>query len=234
MNRTIRRILSAAVATASLVAVPAHATSITYTFGGTITDVEENNYPLALPGIGETVAGSLTVFLPQSWDSSQTDGATANYGRSDGMIGMVMGTVAFSDGSTFSLSRSAPSSLEELILRNFAGAQNELSVGATTVEDGNDRVISLVIFDNAGADSTLFADPDGGVSFSQPVNLAGETQAADFGASSIDYLSTYVGVFTLTSLTISSVPEPGTIALLLAGLCVLRATRRRPQPNPAA
>ena len=69
---------------------------------------------------------------------------------------------------------------------------------------------------------------------SQPVNLAAETQGAHFGASSIDFSRTFAGVFTLTSLTISSVPEPGHIALLLAGLCGLLAARRQPQPVPAA
>ena len=116
--------------------------------------MEENNYQVALPSINETVAGSLTVFLPQSWDSSQTDGATVNYGERNGPIGMVSGTLAFSDGSTFSLSRSAPSSLEELILRNSTGAQNEVAVIATTLEDGYNWVVAFVVFDNDGADST--------------------------------------------------------------------------------
>ncbi len=225
---TTRSLLAAVTAVASLLAAPAQATVLTYTFGGTITDMEVNDYPGALPSIGEMVSGKLTVVTPGQWDSYETDGTTVNYAQVDGPAGKVSGQLTFSDGSSFSMSGDVPGSIEELILRNATGNQNEIAVSATTEQDGYDRVISIVLWDIDGAASTLFADPDAGVSFSQPINPAGEQQGVYFGAESLDYSSSFIGVYDLTDLRISAVVrEPANIALLLAGLSGLCLARRR-------
>ncbi len=225
---TTRSLLAAVMAAASLSAAPARATVLTYTFGGTITDVEVNNYPGALPSVGEMVSGKLTVVTPRQWDSYETDGTTVNYAQVNGPAGTVSGNLTFSDGSSFSMSGAVPGSVEELILRNATGNQNEIAVSTTTEEDGYDRVISLVLWDIDGAASTLFADPDGGVSFSQPINPAGEQQGVYFGAESLDFSSSFIGVYDLTDLRISAVvPEPSNVALLLVGLCGLQLASRR-------
>lgn len=221
----IRAMLSVIVAAASIAAAPARATEIRYTYAGTVADTEASGYTGALPVAGETVTGSLTVFLPERWDSFLTDGSTVALGESDGPAGMVGGTAVFSGGTTFSQSLGAPGFLSEQLLRNDGGL-NEAAVATSTHENGYYWQLELAVFDYFGAGSTLFTDPDGGLSFAQGVDLAGESAVASFAAFSDNGPSNYAVVVGLTSLSISLVPEPADALLLVAGLVCLRMTRR--------
>ena len=222
----LRSMFALIVVVTSIVAAPARATGIHYGYAGTVADTQVSGYTGALPVAGETVTGSLTVFPPDSWDSFLTDGSTAAFAESEGPAGTVGGTVVFSGGATFSQSFSVPGYLDEELLRNDGG-QNEVFVATGTRENGYDWQLELAVFDNLGGSSTLFTDPDGGLSFAQGIDLAGESAVASFSAFSDDGLSTFGVIIGLTSLTISPVPEPADAVLLLAGLVCLRLLRRR-------
>jgi hypothetical protein len=88
--------------------------------------------------------------------------------------------------------------------------------------------------DYLGTSSTLFSDPNGGVSYAQPFNLAGypysfppsgHTQAGSFNLMELDSLNSeiyrYYGAFVLTSIHTSLVPEPSSLLLLGSGLAGL-------------
>jgi hypothetical protein len=97
--------------------------------------------------------------------------------------------------------------------------------------------------DHLGASSSLFSDPNGGISYTQPINLDGYAfstlsnaanhgQWGNFRVAGSDYL--YSGDFALTSIQtspIASVPEPESYAMFLAGLGIMGFVARRRKDN---
>ncbi len=63
------------------------------------------------------------------------------------------------------------------------------------------------VVDYLGAASTLFSDPNAGVSYVQPFDLAGEPQFGDFNIRGPDYQGH--GAFVLSSVSITPVPRNG-------------------------
>jgi hypothetical protein len=93
-------------------------------------------------------------------------------------------------------------------------------------DNPTDTLILLSVADFLGAASHLFASPPGDLSLLQDVDwlAAGATTIGQFGRGNTS------GEFTLTSVNVvsaSPVPEPGTLALLSAGLLAVAGRIRR-------
>lgn len=218
----------AALAAVSLVALQAQAaTNVQFT--GTVNVVFTEG-TVAAPTTGSTITGWFTMATLAGFNEYQyTDGSTYNEGAAfdDGSTGKVVvaGGAWFSDGTTLSLG-GMYNYFGQYLARD--GYTNEVQYSAQTYGGDNWAwsVLEVDATDYDGANG-LFTDPNGGVSFDQAVDLSNANLDGFFeGSSSTGY---YYGYFTPTSITISSVPEPANLALLLAGVGLVGLRARRKQ-----
>jgi len=148
------------------------------------------------------------------------------------------GFVSFSGGQTIVMAAGTDYSMAyENVYRNYADNNGfndvEYGIATTGLSDGTDNGVSAWAYDHAGLGTTLFADPAGGLSFTQGINAggAGLTVGGYFQGTLAE--GWFNGLFDATSLTITpdvaAIPEPGMPALLLRrqGLVAVAARRGR-------
>lgn len=227
--------LPALLAAALLAAAPAHALT-TVRFTGTVTSSHADG--VAGPAVGESVSGWYTFSYPAAATNPATTGSDGrtwneaeawNYTGTD--IGMVIeGGATFSGGLAITLSSTdGYQYLRQSVYREYVGS---LDVDASIVEtyrvgDYTWNFLEAGASDNDGAASTLFTDPDAGVTFAQ--GAASTHGYGDFQGSTS--AGRFYGDMQLTSFSVSasSVPEPAGLVLTLAGAALVgwRARRRQ-------
>jgi len=234
----IQSTLRLALAAAALVAAQAQAAvaSTEIDFTGVLTNV----YSLGpeSPAAGETFTASLTLFADPAYTYSHTDGATYDIVDAihDGAPVVLAGSAVFSGGSSIAFTTTP--SAQFFVFEVDRGASNGLdkvSLDAKNWGLGNDR--TWMLFDirqapDASTHSLLFSDPNGGVSFYQPLDLAGDGVSAtgSFLNENEAQGSNWDGTFDLTGIAVkdvSAVPEPAGAMLMLAGAGLVGASLRR-------
>lgn len=240
MIRSILRIALAATAlVAAQVHAAAHATQVT--FSGVVTDASSDG--LAGPAAGETFTASVTLFSMPGYVQSFTDGSTYSnlYGSTSNPDAplLVGGGVTFSGGKTLSFSTTPLRQFVYLdVDRGDADGLDFLGFEAETLVPGSadslDFVFTILQAPNASTRRFLFSDPNGGLSFYQPLDLAADGVFAIGSFVDATGHGSFGGGFTVTAIAVkdvSAVPEPSGGMLMLAGAGLLGATlRRRRQP----
>lgn len=228
MIRTFMRLAATPLMLAALQAHAAPApTTVTFTgvvtspFGGSVT-------------AGETITGSFTLVTDPAWSTdfgipgqSIDIESTPRLGTSPLLVG---GAAVFQDGRQLSFPTTPDSQrLFERITRD--GTNNVVDLLAET-HVGAGVSFLRVALQQSQADCDvrcLFADPAGGLSPYQTLDLlAPGVQAVGFYGGPTPF-SNYFGEFALTSVSIAAAPvsEPADAAMLLAGIGLLGATMRR-------
>jgi hypothetical protein len=232
----IRTTLRLAFAAAALVAVQARAAVATteIDFTGVLTSTYA--FGQGAPAAGETFTASLTLSPYPGYTHSHTDGATYDIfdAVDPGTPVVLAGSAAFSGGSSIAFA-TAPSAQFFVfeVDRGGANGLDRVSLDARNWGLGNDR--TYMLFDirqasNAATSRFLFSDPNGGVSFYQPVDLAADGVSATGSFLSETGNNAWDGSFRVTGFSVrnlSAVPEPGNMALMLAGVGLVAATLRR-------
>lgn len=230
MNRLFQFFL---LASAVLLALPAVANNtppddITLDFTGTIygSNVSALN--------GQTIIGTFTYAISEATPNIYTDGSTfigsSTFG--DGTIPFVFGTysIGLSNFSTLIGIGGSGVNSGMSIFRNASGNFNEVFLN-TSAEGywGGTVGLALVTSDYLGPSSGIFADSNGGLSFTQPINwqsLGATTTTYGSFENSVDIFdpshpslpSRTEGYFTLNAVSVSPIPEPKIYALMLVGL----------------
>jgi len=228
----IKTALRLALVAASLTAVQAHATTVSFT--GVVNS--SYGYNSTVPTSGETITGSYTFDSSAPSYYSYTDGVTyaekygSDYSGSN-TLG-ISGSAVFSDGTVLNLNSSASGAyVGEYVYRNYGGYLNQIGNYAETYTAGNYtwNYLQVLAYDYNGSSSALFTNPAAGLSFEQGVNHAGagvNVTGYFQGSTSSGY---YYGSFTPTSFSISAVPESSNVVLLLGGLGLVGLAARRRQ-----
>lgn len=235
MNRTPLRLAFAAVA---LVAVQARAavaiTEIDFT--GVVTSASAFGHDA--PAVGDTFTASLSLYLNPGYFHTHTDGSTYNIidAVDEGTPLMMAGSAAFSSGLSLAFPVTPADQFFALEL-DRGGAKGLDRVSLTTRVDafapdvfGTSMRFDIRQVPGASTHDFLFSDSNGGLSFDQTLNLAGD------GVSAVGYFlngavdDAWSAGFTVSSISIkevSTVPEPASLALMLAGAGLVGATLRR-------
>ncbi len=225
----IRSALRALLAATLFAAVQAHAAT-TVTFSGVVTQSFADG--LAGPAVGETVSGWYTFAVPDGLAEVGTDGHS--YADSDAWnltgtdVGItVRGAATFSGGIVVALSSAdGYQRVTQSDYRSYVGDYNYAGAGAWTYRLGDYtwNFLEAHAYDFDGAASPLFGDPAAGVALGQPVS-SGVAYGMFQGSTA---QGRFYGSLDLAQFSLSSVPEPSGLALLLAGaaLAALRARRR--------
>lgn len=235
----IRSMLRVAFATTALVAAQVHAAThaTQVTFSGVVTDASSDG--LVAPAIGETFTASVTLFSVPGYVRTFTDGSTYNnlYGNTSSADAplLVAGGATFSGGKTLSFSTTPLRQFAYLdVDRGDADGLDFLGFEAETLVPGSadsvDIVFTLLQAPNAATRRFLFSDPNGGLSFYQPLDLAADGVFAIGSFVDATGHGSFGGGFTVTSISVtdvSAVPEPTGAMLMLAGAGLLGATLRR-------
>lgn len=212
-------------------ALAAHAATSTYDFTGVMLD----GYGFD----GQTVSGSLTVDTAL-YTHTAGDGTSwaQGYGENSAGAGLVHATISLSGG--FAMTLGGPTvrfpTAETYVYKNSAGMDQFIVDGGAELNSATNGFIQLRTTDHAGDPSLMFpgAAP-GDLAFDQRVrfNTGGSYDVGYFYIGNARG-ALHAGDFRLTSVSgsgvASAVPEPGSIALLLAGLAVTgAAASRRPR-----
>jgi len=227
----IRTIMQFAAAPMILAALQAHAAPAptTVTFSGVVTSPIGGSITP-----GETITGSFTLVADPAWSTAYViPGQSVDIESARGLGTsplLVGGTAAFQDGRQLSFPTSPDSQrFFERITRD--GTSNVVDLLAET-HVGYGTSFLRVELQQSQADCDvrcLFADPAGGLSPYQTLDLlAPGVQAFGFYGGPTPFYN-YFGQFALTSVSITAapVPEPVDAAMLLAGIGLLGATLRR-------
>ena len=227
MTRFARRLAVLAIAFAAT-----HAQALTIDFTGIVTDAGAEN--IAGPAIGETITGSYSFDLNAPASSVWTDGSTYLQRFMDDYVGGanrlgVRGHATFSGGATVTLASSYFGAGTSVNVFHDTFALNEIAGLAETYayDDLGANRLNLTVYDFLGMATTLFPSPTSGLSFDRFVYKASSGLSAygSFGGATPD--GSFWGAFTPTAFTISAVPEVGNLTLMLVGLGVVGAARRR-------
>lgn len=230
MTRLASRLALAAAV--SLAAVQAQAaTQVTFT--GTVVEVDDSGYGAGIPTTGETITGTFTLSTSIGYNLFwETDGSTYADGitTNDGVLSTVQvtGNAWFSGGASIWLSGGLVGQFAQGVYRNASDYLNQVNYDGLAY-DGSPvwNELQVSAYDFNGSASTLFTDPNGGLSFVQGLDLSGATLMGYFAASSAT--GSYSGYFMPTSFTVTSVPEPAGLALMLAGIGLVGVRARRRQ-----
>jgi len=227
----IRTFTQLAAAPLILVALQAHAAPAptTVTFSGVVTSPFGGSVTA-----GETIAGSFTLVADPAWSADfGIPGQSVDIESAPGLGAsplLVGGSAVFQDGRQLTFPTSPDSQrFFERITRD--GKNNVVDLLAET-HVGSGVSFLRVELQQSQADCDvrcLFADPAGGLSPDQALDLlAPGVQAVGFYGGPTPF-GNYFGQFALASVSIAAapVPEPAEAAMLLAGLGLLGATRRR-------
>jgi hypothetical protein len=228
MIRISKRVGALALALAALHAYAAPSAT-TVTFSGVVTSPV-----LGSITPGETIAGSFTLNPDPAWSAdSGVPGQSVDI-ESAPFLGtspiLVGGSAVFQDGRLLAFPTSPGSQrFFERIVRD--GGTNVVDILAEA-HIGAGVTLLRVELQQSQADCDvrcLFSDPAGGLSPYQPLDLlAPGVQAIGFYAGPTPF-NNYFGQFDLTSVSITAapVPEPASVAMLLAGVGLLGAMARR-------
>jgi hypothetical protein len=214
----------------------AQASPTTWNFTGVVEYDVNGDSP------GRTVSGWLTIDIQTLYDQS-TNGTTQN--RSSGLF--------FGTASQANVFPKAAQSIPPQVSGQYSGGLSQFSIGGADNYDfgyisltrndsetnsifisgksvdnnGHERYISLHVLDFLGTTSQIFDDPNGGLNLTQNIDWVAPGAASQFYGYEYDTVnrtySAYQGGL-LTSVSVSSAPEPATLALVALGLTV--AVRR--------
>ena len=237
----IRSTIRFVVAATAFVAAQAHAAvaSTEIDFTGVMTSATSyGTAPQTSPAVGETFTASLTLFTDPVYTHSHTDGATYNVvdAVDSGSPVVMTGYASFSGGSSiaFTTTRTVQYFVFE-VDRGTSSGVDSLSLTSMVLGQGNDGARMLFTIrqaPDASTHSLLFSDPNGGLSFYQSLNLAGDGVSAtgSFLNTSEAQGSNWAGGFDLTGISVkevSAVPEPAGALVMLAGVGLAGASLRR-------
>ncbi|MBW8758262.1 MAG: PEP-CTERM sorting domain-containing protein [Burkholderiales bacterium] len=216
----------------ALAALQAHAAAATtkVTFSGVITSSSGISPTFA----GESINGSFTVTADPAWSGDVgIPGQFLDVESARGLGAsplLVTGSAVFQDSRTLSLS-STPEwqRFFEKVARD--GPSNGVDIVAQTRQGFYSPFLRVVLSQSPAdcAVQCLFADPSGGLSLYQPLDLSAPgVQAGGFFGGTTAF-GDYFGGFDLTSLSIVAmpVPEPSSVPMMLAGVGLLAAMTRR-------
>lgn len=154
---------------------------------------------------------------------------------------MLTGSATFSGGSTLAFSTTPSAQYLYLdVDRNDSDGLDFLALDAEAqapgVADSTNLILTVLQAPDASTHDFLFSDPDGGLSFHRPLNLAadGVFAVGNFGSATVE--GSFDGSFGVTALSVkdvSAVPEPAGMAMMLAGVALVGATLRRRRPTRA-
>ncbi|HEX7640564.1 MAG TPA: PEP-CTERM sorting domain-containing protein [Burkholderiaceae bacterium] len=226
--RTIKK--AAITATMLFCTVGARASASTYDFTGVMLD----GYGFD----GQTVSGSLTVDTAL-YSHTAGDGSSwaQGYGDNSAGPGLMHATISLSGG--FSMTLGSPTvrfpTAETYVYKNSGGMDEFIVDGGAELDDVTEGFIQLRTTDYIADASLMFPDAaPGNLSFDQRVRFNTDS-SFDVGYFYIGNAggTLHAGDFMLTSVSGSGVaapvPEPDSIALMMAGLAVTcaAALRRR-------
>jgi len=204
-----------------------HAASLTYNFEGVMLD----GYGFD----GQTVLGSLTVDTGL-YSHTVGDGSTwaQGYGENSAGPGLFHATISLSGGLSMVLGGPAVQfpTAETYVYKNHSGMDQFIVDGGAEVDSTTMGFIQLRTTDYAGDPSQMFPD-------ASPADLSFDQRVRFNTATSYDVGYFYLGNgtdanfgnFRLTTVTgsgvVTAVPEPTSVALLLAGLAAISVATSR-------